>query len=48
VQDTRKIKKSGLFPVKIQVIYKRVQRYYSTGKELSPEEWTALPDRAKG
>ncbi|MDR2681097.1 MAG: phage integrase SAM-like domain-containing protein, partial [Tannerella sp.] len=44
VQDTRKEKKSGLFPVKIQVIYKRVQRYYSTGKELSPEEWAALSD----
>jgi hypothetical protein len=44
VQDTRKEKKSGLFPVKIQVIYKRVQRYYSTGKELSPKEWVALPD----
>jgi hypothetical protein len=44
VQDTRKEKKSGLFPVKIQVIYKRVQRYYSTGKELSPEEWAALLD----
>jgi hypothetical protein len=42
VQDTRKEKKSGLFPVKIQVIYRRVQRYYGTGKELSPEEWAAL------
>ncbi len=43
VQDVRKEKKSGLFPVKIQVIYRRIQRYYSTGKELTPEEWEALP-----
>lgn len=43
VLDTRRPKQSGLFPVKVQVIYKRVQKYYSTGKELSPEEWEKLP-----
>jgi integrase len=44
VQDTRRKKQSGLFPVKIQVVYNRVQRYYNTGKELSTEEWVALAD----
>ncbi|GHU16527.1 integrase [Betaproteobacteria bacterium] len=44
VQDTRKKKLSGLFPIKIQVVYNRVQRYYSTGKELSVEDWKILPN----
>ncbi|MDH6355926.1 integrase/recombinase XerD [Dysgonomonas sp. PH5-45] len=41
-QDTRRKKQSGLYPVKIQVVFNRVQRYYNTGKELSQEEWTTL------
>ena len=44
ILDTRRKKQSGLFPIKIQVIYNRVQKYYSTGKELSPEDWQRLPD----
>lgn len=35
VLDARRAKKSGLFPVKIQVIHNRRQKYYSTGQELS-------------
>jgi integrase len=42
IQDTRKKKLSGLFPIKIQVVNNRVQRYYSTGKELSLEDWDVL------
>ena len=30
VLDARRAKKSGLFPVKIQVIHNRKQKYYST------------------
>lgn len=41
-QDTRRKKQSGLYPVKIQVVYNRIQRYYNTGKELSTEEWATL------
>lgn len=41
-QDTRRKKHSGLYPVKIQVVFNRVQRYYNTGKELSQEEWATL------
>lgn len=43
VQDTRKKKMSGLFPVKIQVVCNRIQRYYSTGMKLSIEDWNVLP-----
>ena len=34
ILDTRRAKKSGQFPVKVQVVYRRKQKYYSTGKEL--------------
>lgn len=43
VLDTRRPKQSGLFPVKVQVGYKRVQKYYTTGKELSVADWERLP-----
>lgn len=41
--DDRKANKKGSFPVKIRVTYKRVRKYYSTGKDLTPEEWKVLP-----
>ncbi len=44
VLDTRRPKQSGLYPVKIQVVFRRIQKYYTTGKELSPEDWEKLPD----
>lgn len=44
VLDSRRAKKSGLFPVKIQVIHNRKQKYYSTGMELSKEDWANLAD----
>lgn len=44
ILDTRRTKQSGLYPVKVQVIYKRVQKYYTTGKELSPDDWEKLPE----
>ena len=39
VLDTRRIKNNGRYPVKIQVIYKRIQKYFGTGKELLLDEW---------
>lgn len=42
VLDVRRSKISGLYPVKIQVVYLRKQKYYSTGKELSRGNWEAL------
>ena len=31
ILDTRRAKKSGQFPVKVQVVYRRKQKYYTTG-----------------
>ena len=42
ILDTRRVKKSGLFPIKVQVVFRRKQKYYSTGKELSKEDWNRL------
>jgi len=44
ILDTRRKKQSGLFPIKIQVIQNRTQKYYTTGKELTPEDWQRLPE----
>ena len=44
ILDTRRPKQNGLYPVKVQVIFKRVQKYYSTGKELSIKYWERMPD----
>lgn len=44
VIDERREMNDGTFPVKICVIFKREQKYYSTGKNLSIEEWKRLPD----
>lgn len=43
VLDTRRPKASGLYPIKVQVVHQRAQKYYNTGKELSPEDWKRLP-----
>lgn len=43
VLDTRRIKNNGHYPVKIQVIHKRIQKYFGTGKELQLDEWQRLP-----
>lgn len=41
--DTAHPKKSGKCPVKIRVTYKRTRWYYPTGKDMTDEEWAALP-----
>ena len=41
--DTRRLKSDGKYPVKIRVTSNRERRYYSTGKDLTPEEWEAMP-----
>lgn len=43
VLDKRYPRKNGLYPVRIQIVYKRVQKYYNTGKELSISDWERLP-----
>ena len=39
VLDGRRSKSNGLFPVKVQAVYNRVQRFYQTGKDLSIQEY---------
>ncbi len=39
IVDTRRKKNNGLYPVKVEIIYRRVQKYYPTGQDVSPEEW---------
>jgi len=43
ILDTRRIKKSGKFPVKLRVTFQRVPEYYQTVFNLSKEEWEKLP-----
>jgi len=41
--DNRKENSKGTYPIKIRVTYKRVRKYYSTGKDLSQAAWDSLP-----
>ena len=42
--DTRRKKNDGNYPVKVQVVQNGKQRYYSTGKTLSVDEWATLSE----
>lgn len=44
ILDNRKANKEEKYPVKIRVTYKRIRKYYSTGKNLGVKEWDLLPD----
>ena len=33
ILDKRRSKQSGSYPVKIQIVFNRIQKYYATGKE---------------
>jgi len=49
ILDSRRELREGAYPVKIQVVQNRKQRYYSTGKNLTVEEWEKLFDsKSKG
>lgn len=43
ILDNRKANKDEKYPVKIRVTYKRVRKYYPTGKNLEVNEWDLLP-----
>ena len=43
IPDARHRAPEGKCPVKIRVTYKRARWYYSTGKDLTPEEWETMP-----
>ena len=42
--DDRRATVENLYPIKIRITYKRVRKYYATGKTLSIKEWHKLPD----
>lgn len=39
VLDRRRLKNSGLYPVKIEVIYRRQQKFFAAGVDMSAEDW---------
>lgn len=47
IVDKRRRKNNGLYPVKIEVIYRRTQKYFPTGKDVSLEEWDGLWKRRR-
>ena len=40
--DRRRVKNNGKYPVKVEIIYKRKQKYYPTGIDLSCQEWESM------
>lgn len=47
VLDNRRATNDNLYPIKIRVTFKRIRKYYATGKYLSVEKWESLPDSKK-
>lgn len=43
ILDVRRAKIGNVYPIKIRVTYKRDRQPYSTGKDLSMEDWERLP-----
>lgn len=43
ILDTRRMKKSDKYPIKLRVTFQRVTEYYQTFFDLSKEEWEKLP-----
>ena len=42
ILDKRRRKNNGEFPVKVEVIFKRRQKYYPTGVDATEEEWESM------
>lgn len=42
VVDTRRLKNNGMYPVKIEVVFQRRQKYYSTGQDVTVDEWESF------
>lgn len=45
VLDRRRKKINGMFPVKIEVVFKGCQHYYSTGQDADEREWKTFSNR---
>ena len=48
ILDTRREKKTGLYPVRYRVTHLRKQNYFNAGYDLTSEEWEILPTTRKG
>ena len=42
IVDRRRRKNNGCYPVKIEVVCRRVQKYYPTGKDVTLDEWEKM------
>lgn len=42
VVDRRRMNNNGLYPVKIEVVYRRIQKYFLTGQDVSLQEFRPL------
>ena len=47
VLDRRRMKKNGRYPVKIEVVWRRCQKYFRTGTDMTEEEWAKIPLRRR-
>jgi integrase len=44
IQDTRRVKKGGKFPIKLRITYNGIVKYYQTDKNLNEVEYKRLHD----
>lgn len=42
VVDKRRRKNNGLYPVKIEVVFRRMQKYFPTGQDVAIDEWSRI------
>lgn len=42
ILDRRRVKNTGAFPVKIEVVFRRHQKYYPAGEDVRIEEWECM------
>ncbi|HIZ87984.1 MAG TPA: site-specific integrase [Candidatus Coprenecus pullistercoris] len=45
VLDRRRIKVNGMYPVKIEVVWNRKQKYFPTGVDMSENDWKRLSEK---
>ena len=43
ILDTRRAYANGEFPIRIRVNWRKIRKYYSTGKSCTKEVWDKLP-----
>lgn len=42
VLDRRRMKRNGMYPVKIEVVWQRKQKYFKTGVDMSEQDWIKM------